>query len=567
MAIHTAAALNWTDIQAALTAAEADTDATVEIVLPAGSGNIDNQLLFTSNINTTRLIIRGAGKTSTILTDTYENSAVFFIITLSAVNIDADIYGFKYLPGPNWALNSKPDIFVIFGNTNKLKIHAFHIDCASTSTNVANVWRTYGTMYGVMWDCKFEFFGTGGAFHPRFLGASGEGDEFWAEATNRGGLDYFFFEDNEVTAVIDSAVEDCERGTKWVARFNFLRNTGFQTHPTAGDRGRGNRALEIYCNDSEDNAASLLFNYMFMSSGCMLMWNNPITAGYKHVVTMHSMRKISQAFGGTYSETMTPDGWGYSGPARKTGTVDTSGTAVTHVSGDLFDTGWAVPFMMNIAGTDFLATSVNSTTSITLSTSAGTQSGAAYILGANWDGNDSTKTGYPCLDQVGRGEGDLLSGAFPNTINVDNGNANSTSPNAWPRQALEPVYIWQMPWTVPPGSGGSFIGMGSDTIQENRDYYLENPDFISGGGLTGVGIGTAAQMNSVSAVDGTAFWVTDEGSWNAGTNAFYTGQGRLYKRISGSWVLWYEPAAYPHPLRSADSPEPSPVILMGTCLT
>lgn len=80
MAIHTAAALNWTDIQAALTAAEADTDATVEIVLPAGSGNIDNQLLFTSNINTTRLIIRGAGKTSTILTDTYENSAVFLLL-------------------------------------------------------------------------------------------------------------------------------------------------------------------------------------------------------------------------------------------------------------------------------------------------------------------------------------------------------------------------------------------------------------------------------------------------------------------------------------------------------
>jgi len=52
-----------------------------------------------------------------------------------------------------------------------------------------------------------------------------------------------------------------------------------------------------------------------------------------------------------------------------------------------------------------------------------------HCNGSNsWDGN-SNATGYPCLDQAGRGKGSLLSGFSP-------------TPLGYPRQQLEPIYAW-----------------------------------------------------------------------------------------------------------------------------
>jgi hypothetical protein len=59
-----------------------------------------------------------------------------------------------------------------------------------------------------------------------------------------------------------------------------------------------------------------------------------------------------------------------------TGTINASGTAITWVSGALFGAGWTGTF--TIAGTGYTILSVNSTTSITLTGSAGIQSGVAY---------------------------------------------------------------------------------------------------------------------------------------------------------------------------------------------
>jgi len=66
--------------------------------------------------------------------------------------------------------------------------------------------------------------------------------------------------------------------------------------------------------------------------------------------------------------------------------------------------------------------------------------------GSNWDGNTPTSTGYACLDQDGRGKGDLLNGQqFPNALNTRTGTI------AWPQQALVPGYIFANTFTT---SGG-----------------------------------------------------------------------------------------------------------------
>ena len=60
-----------------------------------------------------------------------------------------------------------------------------------------------------------------------------------------------------------------------------------------------------------------------------------------------------------------------------TGVVDTNGTAVTRVSGDLFNTAWA-QHLININGVDYAVASVTNTGSLTLHASAGVQTGVAY---------------------------------------------------------------------------------------------------------------------------------------------------------------------------------------------
>jgi hypothetical protein len=70
-----------------------------------------------------------------------------------------------------------------------------------------------------------------------------------------------------------------------------------------------------------------------------------------------------------------------------------------------------------------------------------------------YDQNLPGQTGYPCLDQVGRSTGTLLSGVLP-------------TPVAWPLQALEPVYQWGNTKNGAPNPTIGAIGH----IQANRDF-------------------------------------------------------------------------------------------------
>src|SRR5262249_11171139 len=129
---------------------------------------------------------------------------------------------------------------------------------------------------------------------------------------------------------------------------------------------------------------------------------------------------------------------------------------------------------------------------------------------SNWDGNSAAATGYPCLDQVGRGAGQLLMNDFPNVMN------NSTRSIAWPSQALEPIYEWADAYSpVPNNPSGIWAQSGPDDVQ-NRDYYVGTTDSgtpITFSGATGVGAGSLSARPS-SCTTGVAYWATDQGNWN-----------------------------------------------------
>jgi hypothetical protein len=74
-----------------------------------------------------------------------------------------------------------------------------------------------------------------------------------------------------------------------------------------------------------------------------------------------------------------------------------------------------------------------------------------------YDGNTDFH-GYPCIDQCGRGKGDLMYGTTP-------------TPAVWPHQASEPIYAWGNTLGGLPARIGSIYAV----IQENRDFYNGKP--------------------------------------------------------------------------------------------
>ncbi|MGZ3805960.1 MAG: hypothetical protein ACXVB4_17220 [Pseudobdellovibrionaceae bacterium] len=80
-----------------------------------------------------------------------------------------------------------------------------------------------------------------------------------------------------------------------------------------------------------------------------------------------------------------------------------------------------------------------------------------------FDGNLTGQTGYPCLDQVGRGKGLLYLGLTP-------------SPNQTAAQNAEPLYLWENTKSGAPLSASS----QSAHIQLNRDYFdgLTLPSYL-----------------------------------------------------------------------------------------
>lgn len=95
------------------------------------------------------------------------------------------------------------------------------------------------------------------------------------------------------------------------------------------------------------------------------------------------------------------------------------------------------------------------------------------------------------------------------------------------------------------------MGAYDAPIVANSELWNWNDVFTPGADTTlttGVAVGTKAQMDMITTcTDGTAYWATDRGDWNKTCGGGE--QGTLYKCESNTWVKYYEPYEYPHPLR------------------
>jgi hypothetical protein len=315
-------------------------------------------------------------------------------------------------------------------------------------------------------------------------GTDGMADAIWTVPDNFGSSDYVFIENNYF---VGSFVYDCDFGGKIVLRYNIAwYGTQIQTHGVgSGAQVRGCRSVETYGDTFTYSANPSATNFAF------LVDYESGTGMWWNITTTGFLAFLREdeirANTDTYgAQTSTPNGWGMCG-SGSTGT------------------------------------------------------------GSAWDSSTSG-TGYPCLDQIGRGAGQLISGSFPSKVN------SSTGTIAWPHQALVPVYAWDNTLNqVPQERTISYWDNYESpaTAVENRDYYLQLPnaqESATFNGTAGIGQGPLASKPS-SCTPSVGWWATDQGNWNQSGNG--AGNGVLYVcSATNTWTASYTPYTYPHPLVS-----------------
>ena len=246
------------------------------------------------------------------------------------------------------------------------------------------VFTLYGALEGVF-DHNLFNLGNGGNYtngiqvYTDQLDSIGRGDGSWAAPSSWGSQHAIFAEAN---TFVGGYTNDCNIGGHFVSRYNSVltSNAGVQAHPTysGGGRDRGCRTLEVYHDYFSTDSTSPDPQAFGMRGGTGLFWDNIITSNFKSVLGVWTDRNTT-----SHPENPPPpNGWGYCGTA--------------------------------VAGNG---------------------------VGSAWDGNNPATTGYPCLDGVGRGQGQAMNGA--DFTPYGSGAKNSVMGTvAWLHQYLEPVYMW-----------------------------------------------------------------------------------------------------------------------------
>ena len=327
---------------------------------------------------------------------------------------------------------------------------------------------------------------------PTNDGTDGESNAIWTTAEGFGGNTFLVVENNFFQN--GAFLFDCDFGGKITFRFNAgYYGTRIQTHGTgSGAQRRGCRDMEIYENTFTFSNSPNSNSFSFLVD----YESGPLMFWGNTMTAFVTMLREQEvrANADTYGQTATPSGWGYCG------------------------------------------TSYNGT-------------------GSNWDQNSPSSTGYACIDQVGRGQGQLLTGSFPSLVN------NSTGTIAWPNQTLVPTYSWMNTQNTNSYATNHFFGTEESParVTENVDYYNPYPNVDHAGSFTGAGgtgYGTLASRPSTCTI-GVAYWATDQGSWNVSGSG---GQGMLYVcTATNTWTAYYTPYTYPDPLESGSGTSTSSV--------
>lgn len=536
-AVCNAASPSETDVQNALPASS-NTNATVVVNIPSGTGTWTGGFTYTVPSAVTNLTIQGnttvscsgtAGTSSytcsatdnSIIVDSYASNTSLITFNIGGSSTYFRITGLTFKGGSTSLGKDNGFLQIFTGNSQNVRYDHNHtvFSAYTPTTTEAVALRTFAPIAGVADhnyldlgpDTQYSFgISNFGAYNDAY----GNGDGTYANPTPWGQYTgVFYVESNYVTG---GEINDCGNAGAMVIRYNTFNDAtaGIQTHGTKSPAGpgRGCRSLEAYHNYFTHPTGSPADSAIGSKIGPAMVWGNIVAAGYSRFFAAATDR----SGGDSAAETNTPGGWGYC-------------NTVTPTTG-----GWGSGQPAN--GT-----------------------------GSAWDANQPSITyGYPCLDNIGRGQTvQHLNGAnFPGRLNAVTGTI------AWPEQYLEPVYLFDNTLTLSTGNAQALRDL---TTLPNRDVYSDSNSLgttygawngssyggtvyagSSFNGTTGTGSGLLASrpLTCTAGAGGTygasptgsygvAYWATDANS----------GMGELYVcTATNVWTPIYEPSVYPHPL-------------------